>query len=62
MKIDDSDMNLVEMTERALSSFKNTNFFTVKIKMSNKIILIKKIFFFPRMTRKEMVRKLYIIV
>jgi len=28
MKIDDSDMNLVEMTERALSSFKNTNFFT----------------------------------
>jgi len=28
MKIDDLDMNLVEMTERALSSFKNTNFFT----------------------------------
>ena len=30
MKLDDSDMNLVQITERALSSFKNTNFFTVK--------------------------------
>lgn len=29
MKIDDSEMNLVEITERALSSFKNSNFFTV---------------------------------
>jgi len=33
MKIDDSDVNLVELTERALSSFKNTNFFTVKIEI-----------------------------
>lgn len=29
MKIEDSEMNLVEITERALSSFKNSNFFTV---------------------------------
>jgi hypothetical protein len=31
LKIDDSEMNLVEMTERALSSFKNTNFFTDEV-------------------------------
>jgi hypothetical protein len=36
MKIDDSDMNLVQITERALSSFKNTNFFMVKIKIYDK--------------------------
>jgi hypothetical protein len=58
MKIDDSDVNLVELTERALSSFKNTNFFTVKIEIFNKINLIKwGFFFFFRMTTRKMVRK-----
>ncbi len=51
LKIDDSEMNLVEMTERALSSFKNTNFFTVKkqsteIENAKKKILIKLVFFY----------------
>lgn len=38
MKIDDSEMNLVEITERALSSFKNSNFFTVNSRLSKRIM------------------------
>jgi hypothetical protein len=45
MKIEDSDMNLVEITERALSSFKNTNFFTVKKKKPKGNFKLNQTFF-----------------
>ena len=54
MKIEDSDMNLVEMTERALSSFKNTNFFTVRtIKKNLKLINEYRKFYYRMKQRIE---------
>jgi hypothetical protein len=52
-KIDDSDMNLVQMTEHALSSFNNSNFFTVKKPNFNSNR--SELFLFSRMTRRKMV-------